>query len=117
MPALTAIKRSLAKARKNPSAIWLLVALPVERNSTLGFPSMAPSLSRRFTKSFQLFDAWHRAIGPSCLAPLYLSFFLRQSQEWKPALAWLEAIYYLDWRIALEIAGIALVIFSTLMDG
>ena len=35
----------------------------------------------------------------------------------KPALAWLEAIYYLDWRIALEVAGIALVIFSALMDG
>jgi hypothetical protein len=46
---------------------------------------------------------------------LYLA--LRQSQEWKPALASLEAIYYLDWRIALEVAGIALVIFSALMDG
>ena len=33
------------------------------------------------------------------------------------ALASLEAIYYLDWRIALEVAGIALVIFSAQMDG
>lgn len=45
---------------------------------------------------------------------LYLA--LRQSQEWKPALAWLEAIHYRDWRTGLEIAGIVLVIFSALMN-
>jgi hypothetical protein len=43
-------RRSLAKARKNPSAIWLLVELPVERNSTLGFPGIAPPFVPMFGK-------------------------------------------------------------------
>jgi hypothetical protein len=41
---------------------------------------------------------------------------LRQSQEWKPALAWLEAIHYRDWRMGLEILGIALLIGSAIMS-
>jgi hypothetical protein len=45
---------------------------------------------------------------------LYLA--LRQSQEWKPALAWLEAIHYRDWRLALEALGIGLLIGSALMS-
>jgi hypothetical protein len=43
---------------------------------------------------------------------LYLA--LRQSQEWKRALAWLDAIHYRDWRIILEIVGIALLIGSAI---
>jgi hypothetical protein len=56
---------------------------------------------------------------PSALAGwifLLLYLALRQSREWKPAMAWLEAIHYLDWRIALEVAGIALVILSAVME-
>ena len=41
---------------------------------------------------------------------------LRQSQEWKPALAWLDAAHYRDWRIALEIVGIGLLIGSAIMS-
>jgi hypothetical protein len=45
---------------------------------------------------------------------LYLA--LRQTQEWKPALACLEAIRYRDWRIGLEVVGIGLLIGSALMS-
>ena len=45
---------------------------------------------------------------------LYLA--LRQSQEWKPALAWLEAIHYRDWRLGLEALGIGLLIGSAIMS-
>jgi hypothetical protein len=41
---------------------------------------------------------------------------LRQSQEWKPALPWLEAIHYRDWRLGLEVLGIGLVIGSAVMS-
>jgi hypothetical protein len=41
---------------------------------------------------------------------------LRQSQEWKPALAWLEAVNYRDWRMVLEIVGIGLLIGSAAMS-
>jgi hypothetical protein len=45
---------------------------------------------------------------------LYLA--LRQTQEWKPALVWLQAIHYRDWRIVLEIVGIAMLIGSAVMN-
>jgi hypothetical protein len=47
---------------------------------------------------------------------LLLYIALRQSQEWKPALASLEAIHYREWRMGLEVAGIGLLIGSALMN-
>ncbi len=44
---------------------------------------------------------------------IYLA--LRQTQEWKPVLPWLEAIRYHDWRLALEVAGILLVVLAALL--
>jgi hypothetical protein len=44
---------------------------------------------------------------------LYLA--LRQTQEWKPVLPWLSAIRYYDWRLALEAAGIMLVVLAALI--
>ena len=41
---------------------------------------------------------------------LYLS--VRQTQEWKPAFRWLNSIHYRDWRLALEVAGMVLVVIS-----
>jgi hypothetical protein len=52
------------------------------------------------------------ALAGWILLLLYLA--LRQSQEWKPALAWLEAIHYRDWRIVLEVVGIALLTGSAI---
>jgi hypothetical protein len=46
---------------------------------------------------------------------LLVYLVLRQSQEWKPAIAWLAAVHYRDWRIALEIVGIGLLIGSAVM--
>jgi hypothetical protein len=50
------------------------------------------------------------ALAGWILLLLYLA--MRQSQEWKPALAWLEAIHYRDWRIVMEVMGIVLLIGS-----
>jgi hypothetical protein len=44
---------------------------------------------------------------------LYLS--IRQSQEWKPILPWLQTVGYYNWRLALEAGGIALVLFDPLV--
>ena len=41
---------------------------------------------------------------------LLLYLVLRQTQEWKPSLVVLNAIRYYDWRLALEIAGIVMVV-------
>jgi len=45
---------------------------------------------------------------------VFLLFYLavRQTQEWKPAYRWLTSIHYRDWRLALEVAGIALVVLG-----
>jgi len=44
---------------------------------------------------------------------LYLA--LRQAQEWKPALRWLSSIRYHDWRLALEAAGMLLVVLAAVL--
>jgi hypothetical protein len=53
------------------------------------------------------------AVAGWVLLLLYLA--LRQNQEWKPALRWLSAIHYHDWRLALEVAGMLLVILAPLL--
>ncbi len=53
------------------------------------------------------------ALAGWSLLLLYLA--LRQTQEWKPVLPWLRAIYYYDWRITLEVAGILLVVAAALV--
>jgi len=40
---------------------------------------------------------------------LLLYQVLRQAQEWKPMLHWLDSLRYHDWRLALELAGMLLV--------
>jgi hypothetical protein len=46
---------------------------------------------------------------------LLLYLVLRQTQEWKPALRWLSAMKYHDWRLALEAAGMLLVVLAALI--
>ena len=53
------------------------------------------------------------ALAGWALLLLYLA--LRQTQEWKPALRWLAALRYHDWRLALEAAGILLVVVAALL--
>ena len=47
---------------------------------------------------------------------LLLYLVLRQTQEWKPSLVVLNAIRYHDWRLALETAGIVMVIVGALQS-
>ena len=47
-------------------------------------------------------------------ALLLLYLGLRQTQEWKPILQWLEWIHYYDWRFGLEAAGIGLTLAAGL---
>jgi hypothetical protein len=50
------------------------------------------------------------ALAGWVLLLLYLA--VRQTQEWKPAFRWLNSIHYRDWRLALEVAGMVLVVLS-----
>jgi hypothetical protein len=103
--------RAIAKAghwydRRQPVQFALAVLLPL---ALAGVTTIfAATKGRNFLRRHL------SALAGWILLLLYLS--LRQSQEWKPALAWLNAIDYLDWRMALEVAGIALVIFSALRN-
>ena len=46
---------------------------------------------------------------------LLLYLVLRQAQEWKPAFRWLSSIRYQDWRLALEAAGLLLVVLAAVL--
>lgn len=59
---------------------------------------------------------WRRPAALAGWIFLLLYLALRQSQEWKPALDWLEAIRYREWRLGLELVGIGLLIGSALMS-
>jgi hypothetical protein len=50
------------------------------------------------------------ALGGWLLLLLYLA--LRQTQEWKPVLPLLDAIWYHDWGLALEVGGIVLAVLA-----
>jgi hypothetical protein len=104
--------RAIAKAghwydRRQPVQFVLAIVLPLVLAIVAAI--VAATKGKEFSRRHPL------ALAGWILLLLYL--VLRQSQEWKPALAWLAAIHYLDWRIALEVAGIALVIFSALREG
>jgi hypothetical protein len=67
---------------------------------------MAGMSSRSFVQQHPL------ALAGWVLLLLYLA--LRQTQEWKPVLPWLSAIRYYDWRLALEVTGMLLVVLAAL---
>jgi hypothetical protein len=101
--------RALAKAghwydRRQPMQFVVAIVLP----SVLGL----------FTAAFlaikgRVFIRCHPlALVGWLLLLLYLA--LRQTQEWKPVLPWLSAIRYYDWRLALEAAGMLLVVMAAL---
>lgn len=48
---------------------------------------------------------------------LFLYLALRQTQEWKPAINWLNSIEYYRWRLGLEVAGIGFVMVSAVTTG
>ena len=102
--------RALAKAedwydRRQPMQFVLAIVLP----SILAVFAAAFVVTRArvFVRSHPL------ALWGWALLLLYLA--LRQTQEWKPAFRWLSGIRYQDWRLALEAAGILLVVLAAIL--
>lgn len=101
--------RMIAKAtgwyeRRQPVQFFLAIILPVVAG--LFVLTLLRTKARPFVRDQPL------ALAGWCLLLLYLA--LRQSQEWKPALAWLTSVKYHQWRLALEAAGMGLVILAAL---
>jgi hypothetical protein len=103
--------RALAKAGN-----WYDRRQPVQFILAIVLPLVMAVIVVVFTVTKGKAFLWRRPAALAGWTFLLLYLALRQSQEWKPALAWLEAIHYWDWRMALEIAGIVLVICSALMS-
>lgn len=96
--------RAVAKAegwydRRQPMQFVLAVVFPAVLAVLSGV--FLATNARRFVRENRL------ALAGWVLLLLYL--VLRQTQEWKPVLPWLEASRYYDWRFALEVSGILLV--------
>lgn len=91
---------------------WYERRKPVQFFLAIVLPSVVGVLSAIFVaaKGRSFFRRHLPALAGWILLLGYLA--LRQSQEWKPAITWLDRIGYRDWRLALEVGGIALVVFS-----
>ena len=102
--------RALTKAahwydRRQPLQFVLAVVLPCGLAVVAG--AILATKARGFVTSHRLgLVGW-------LLLLLYLT--LRQAQEWKPLLPWLESLRYHDWRLALELAGMLLVALAALL--
>ena len=103
--------RAMAKAGD-----WYDRRQPVQFVVAIVLPLMLAAVAVVFTLTRGKIFLWRRPAALAGWIFLLLYLALRQSQEWKPALAWLEAIHYRDWRMGLEIAGIILVICSAIMS-
>jgi len=102
--------RALAK-----SGNWYEQRQPVQFAVAIVLPSLLIVTTTIFMASRGMgFFRRHRlALAGWALLVTYLT--LRQVLEWKPALAVIEAMGYFDWRLALEVGGIALVMISALI--
>jgi nitrogen fixation/metabolism regulation signal transduction histidine kinase len=103
--------RAIAKAGH-----WYERRQPVQFIVAIILPLVMAILTTVFvvTKGKSFFKRHRLALSGWVLLLSYLA--LRQSQEWKPALAWLQKLHYTDWRLALEAGGIALVLLSSLLS-
>ena len=104
--------RALAKAGN-----WYDHRQPIQFLLALVLPSGLAVLAGIFlaTKARVFVRCHPLALMGWLLLLLYLG--LRQTQEWKPMLPWLESVRYHDWRLALEIAGMLLVTLAALAVG
>ena len=104
--------RALAKAgnwydRRQSAQFVLAMVVPVVLG--LGTAIFMATKTRKFFRRHPI------ALAGWSLLLLYLA--LRQTQEWKPVLPWLERIRYYDWRLALETLGILLVVVAAVREG
>ena len=101
--------RALAKAGH-----WYDRRQPVQFVVAIVLPSVLALLAAAFLaiKGRGFMRRQPLALAGWSLLLIYLA--LRQTQEWKPVLRWLSAIRYYDWRLALETAGILLVVLAAL---
>ena len=99
--------RALAK-----SGDWYDHRQPVQFAVAIVLPFVCAVLTSIFfaTRGRAFFRRHRSALWGWVMLLLYLT--LRQTQEWKPVLPWLAAIGYRDWRLLLEVGGIAFVAFS-----
>jgi hypothetical protein len=99
--------RALAKAQD-----WYNRRQPVQFALAIVLPSVLAIVAGAFlvTRCKVFFRSHPLALCGWVLLLLYLA--LRQAQEWKPAYRWLSSIRYHDWRLALEAAGILLVVLA-----
>lgn len=100
-----ALIRMIAKAtgwyeQRQPAQFFFAIVLPTLAG--LMVLALVLTFARKFVRDHPL------ALAGWFLLLLYLA--LRQMQEWKPALNWLESVNYLQWRLALEVIGIVLVL-------
>ena len=102
--------RALAKAEN-----WYDRRQPMQFVLAVVLPSVLAVLTGMFlaTKARTFFRRHPLALTGWVLLLLYLA--LRQTQEWKPVLPWLSAIRYYDWRLALEVAGMLMVVLAALI--
>jgi hypothetical protein len=103
--------RAIAK-----SGNWYDRRQPVQFVVAIVLPLLVAAVVVIFTLTKGKTFLWRRPTALAGWIFLLLYLALRQSQEWKPALAVLEAFHYRDWRIGLEIVGIGLLIGSALMS-
>jgi hypothetical protein len=99
--------RALAKAEN-----WYDWRQPMQFVVAVVLPSVLALCTGAFlaTKARSFVRRHPLALAGWLLLLLYLA--LRQTQEWKPVLPWLSAIRYYDWRLALEVAGLLLVVVA-----
>lgn len=102
--------RALAKTEG-----WYDRRQPMQFVVAVVLPSVLAVLTGLFlaTKGSMFLRRHPLALAGWMLLLLYLA--LRQTQEWKPVLPWLSAIRYYDWRLALEVAGMLLVVLAALI--
>ena len=98
------------------SGNWYDSRQPVQFVLAIVLPLLLAAIAMIFTltKGKVFFRRRPAALAGWIFLLLYLA--LRQTQEWRPAVAWLEAIHYREWRLGLEVAGIVLLIGSALMS-
>ena len=93
---------------------WYDRRLPAQFVLAIVLPLVLGVLTARIlmTKSKAFFEGRATALIGWVLLLLYL--VLRQTQEWKPSIVVLNMMRYHDWRLGLELAGVAFVVFAAL---